>query len=315
MSALVFVSSGDLIADRRYRWAMDYLERGEAVAASDILTQALETAPAFAAAWFALAQIRERAGDLAGAVQAYSAARDSGPADLHGASLHLVRLGEGRASSRMEAEYARLVFDGNAAEFDDTLINRLGYRGPQLLLEAIRRISGGVPNFRSALDLGCGTGLSGAAFRPYCARLAGVDISAAMIVRAKDRAVYDRLHEGEMLEFLSSEPAGVHDLIVAADVLVYVGDLGPVLRDAARTLAPGGLVAFSVEAHSGPGAVLQPTLRYAHGVDAVEAAATGAGLHLLELVPVSTRSEKGVPVPGLVVIASNAPRSGGIGHP
>ena len=50
----LFVSSGDLVADRRYQWALDYLQRGDAAAAADILTQVVETAPGFATAWFAL---------------------------------------------------------------------------------------------------------------------------------------------------------------------------------------------------------------------------------------------------------------------
>src|SRR4029453_2273515 len=93
----LFVSSGDLVADRRYQWALDFLKRGDAAAAADILRQGGETAPGFATAWFALASIREVMGDRDGAVAAFTAARDADLEDYHGARLHLARLGIGEA--------------------------------------------------------------------------------------------------------------------------------------------------------------------------------------------------------------------------
>ncbi len=67
----LFVSSGNLIADRRYQWALDHAARGDFPAAADVLVQTLELAPAFATAWFALGAIRDRLGDRAGAVAAF----------------------------------------------------------------------------------------------------------------------------------------------------------------------------------------------------------------------------------------------------
>ena len=58
-----FMSSGDLLVDRRYQWALDYLASGDRTAAADILEQVVAAAPAFAAAWFVLADLREAAGD------------------------------------------------------------------------------------------------------------------------------------------------------------------------------------------------------------------------------------------------------------
>src|SRR5262249_60657054 len=92
-SAPLFVSSGDLVADRRYRWAIDHARRGDFLAAADILVQTVELVPGFATAWFALGAIRDRLGDRAGAVAAFAAARDAAPEDYHGARLDLARLG------------------------------------------------------------------------------------------------------------------------------------------------------------------------------------------------------------------------------
>jgi predicted TPR repeat methyltransferase len=73
----LFVSSGDLIADRRYKWALDQAARGDFVAAADILAQTVALAPGFATAWFALGAISDRLGDRAGAVAAFEKARDA----------------------------------------------------------------------------------------------------------------------------------------------------------------------------------------------------------------------------------------------
>ena len=73
----LFVSSGDLIADRRYKWALDHAARGDFAGAADILVQTVELAPGFATAWFALGAIRDRLGDASGAIAAFEQARDA----------------------------------------------------------------------------------------------------------------------------------------------------------------------------------------------------------------------------------------------
>jgi predicted TPR repeat methyltransferase len=304
---VLFRSSGDLIADRRYQWAMDHLTLGDVAGAADILVQAVELAPGFATAWFALGAIRDKQGDRRAAIAAFEKARDSDPDDYHGARLQLARLGAGEATPEMTAVYVRRLFDQHAPRFDDSLLNRLAYSGPQKLLDAVTAAVG-ERRFGSMLDLGCGTGLAGAAFRPYVDWLVGVDVSGGMVDEARTKGLYDRLVVGELVQFLGSEAevqAHVH-LIVAADVFVYASDLAPIADAVARVLAPGGLFAFTVETHAGQDVVLQPTLRYAHGLDHVRAALAGGGLRPLAVEAVSTRTENGVPVPGLLAMASSA---------
>jgi predicted TPR repeat methyltransferase len=301
----LFVSSGDLIADRRYKWALDHAARGDFAGAADILVQTLELAPAFATAWFALGAIRERLGDRAGAIAAFAAARDHDSEDYHGARLQLARLGAGEVMPAMTETYVRRLFDQHAGRYDAALTEHLDYRAPALLRDAVEdamRAAGRPVQFASMLDLGCGTGLAGAAFRAHVGRLAGVDISPAMIAQARAKEIYDRLAVAEILDFLAREPAHAHDLVLAADVLVYVSDLGPVALAVARVLAGPGLFAFTVETHRGEGVRLQETLRYAHGADHLRTALAGAGLALVQLAEVSARSENGVPVPGLLAI-------------
>ncbi|HEY7600083.1 MAG TPA: tetratricopeptide repeat protein, partial [Candidatus Limnocylindrales bacterium] len=305
MAQPLFVSSGDLLADRRYQWAVDYLKRGDPVAAADVLEQVVEAAPDFATAWFALATIREQQGDHEGAVAAFEAARDADPEDYHGARLHLARLGVGEATPAMTAVYVRRLFDQHAPDFDESLLKRLDYRAPALLLEALRRVAGGRLRLGSVLDLGCGTGLAGAAFRPFCDWLVGVDLSPAMIEQARGKGLYDRLVADDLLAFLAAEQGAQHQLVLAADVFVYVSDLVPIARAVAGVLAPDGSFAFTVETHEGEGVRLAETLRYAHGLDHVRAALGAAGLQCLQLEPASTRTEKGAPVPGLLVVAAS----------
>ena len=262
-------SSGDLIADRRYRFGRDLAGRGDFAAAADLFEQALEAAPAFAPAWFALGEVRAKLRDSAGAAAAFRQALAIDPDDRCGAALHLARLGAGDAASAMSRAYVRTLFDQYAPRFDEAL-QSLAYGGPALLREAIEKVC---PHamFDHMLDLGCGTGLAGAAFRPRVRRLTGIDLSPAMVARARAKEAYDRLETGDLLQFLVAEQSngGVYDLVVAADVFVYLFDLAPVATAVAKALSPGGLFAFTVETHAGAGVELGQKLRYRHGIDHV----------------------------------------------
>jgi predicted TPR repeat methyltransferase len=307
----LFVSSGDLVSDRRYKAAVELAARGDFAAAADVLTQTVEAAPDFATAWFALGAIRDRLGDRDGAVAAFRAASRADPDDYHGARLQLLRLGASTGMPAMTEPYVRRLFDQYAGRYDVALTEHLHYRGPALLRDAVTSAlerMGRPMHFASLLDLGCGTGLAGQVFRPFAGRLVGVDLSAAMIARAEAKGDYDRLVVGNLVAFLSDEIAkgGKYDLVLAADVFVYVNELAPIFVDIARVLAPRGVIAFTVETHSGAGVALLPTLRFAHGEAYLRDAIAAAGLKLLALDRAAIRSEKGTPVAGLVVVAISA---------
>jgi len=233
----IHLPSGNLLADRRFEWARDLAAKGDLAGAADLLTQALELAPFYAAAWFTLGELREKLGDRDGAIAAFARARAADPQDRHGAALHLIRLGA-QPTAAMPESYVRTLFDGYAPGFDQALRQGLGYRAPELLLRAVEA-SGARMKFGSVLDLGCGTGLAGAAFRPYCDWLVGVDLSPAMLARARAKGLYDRLAEGEVAAFLASEAAAQarYHLIVAADVFMYLDALTPVLTAAVQVAA------------------------------------------------------------------------------
>jgi predicted TPR repeat methyltransferase len=304
----LFVSSGDLIADRRYKWALDHAAQGDLSGAADILAQTVELAPRFATAWFALGAIRDQLGHRDGAVAAFGHARDADPEDYHGARLQLARLGSGDATPAMTETYVRRLFDQYAGRYDESLTERLSYRGPVLLRDAVQALmeAGGRPvRFAAMLDLGCGTGLGGAAFRPFADRLVGIDLSPAMVAQASAKGLYDRLTAASIEPFLADEirAGSKYDLVIAADVFVYLNDLAPIIDAAARVLAPRGLLAFTVETHAGEGVMLLPTLRYAHGEAYIRTVLEKAGLKPAQIAKSSVRKEKGVPVDSLIVVA------------
>jgi len=134
----LFVSSDHLIADRRYDAAMDLASRGDVSAAADIMAQTISATPGFAAAWFALGAIRARLGDRQRAVAAFTEASRADPEDYHGARLQLARLGADDSIPAMTESFLRRLFDQDAARYDTALTERLRYRGPAILRDAVK---------------------------------------------------------------------------------------------------------------------------------------------------------------------------------
>jgi predicted TPR repeat methyltransferase len=301
----LFISSGDLTADRRFEFAKELEKRGDLDAAAELYAQTVEMAPGFASAWFALGELLARLGREAKAVEAFRTAAEADPEDRHGAAVQLARLiGE---AAPMPAGYVRTLFDQYARHYDLSLLEGLEYQGPQLLFDGVMQACatlGRVPHFDCALDLGCGTGLAGALFAPRVGSLVGIDLSPAMIAQARRTGRYHHLHVGDVFEFLARRIDAGADLVIAADSLPYCADLEPLTSAVARVLEAGGLFAFTVETHGGGGVILRETLRYAHGADHVRAALADAGLSCISLAVASSRKEKNVPVPGLVVVAA-----------
>jgi predicted TPR repeat methyltransferase len=308
MPARLFLSSGDLIADRRYEFARDLQLKGDLAAAADLLEQAAELAPAFASAWFTLGEIRHELGERDAAIAAFRKAREADASDRHGASLKLMRLGAEELAA-MPPAYVRTLFDQYAPRFDRALIEDLDYRGPSMLFKAVLTARHAVKKpafFKRAIDLGCGTGLAASAFAKEVDHFTGIDLSAGMIEKARATGLYAELEVNDMLEGLRARADGCAELVLAADAMVYVADLVPVLREIRRVLAAGGLLAFTLERSPGDGVVIGEGLRYAHSSDHVRASLEAAGLKLSQIEEQSFRNENNAPVPGLVVVAAKS---------
>jgi len=308
MPARLFLSSGDLVADRRFEFARDLQLKGDLAAAADLLVQATDLAPGFASAWFTLGEIRQQLGEHAAAVAAFRKARDADPDDRHGAGLWLMRM-DAEQVSAMPPAYVRTLFDQYAPKFEAALVDDLGYRGPSLLFKAVLAARHAVRKpafFKRAIDLGCGTGLAATAFAREVDHFTGIDLSPRMIEKARATGLYAELEVADMLEGLRSKPDAGADLILAADAMVYVADLAPMLKEVRRVLTAGGLLAFTVETHGADDVILGEGLRYAHGETYVRASLQSAGLALSQLERQSARNEDNTPVPGLVVVAAKS---------
>ena len=306
MPARLFLSSGDLTADRRFEFARDLQLKGDLPAAADLLMQAIELAPDFTSAWFTLADIREQLGEHEAAVAAYQKAQTSDPGDRHGAGLRLMRLGAEPLAGMPQA-YVQTLFDQYAPRFESSLVDDLGYRGPALLFKAVLKVRNAVRKpafFARALDLGCGTGLAAVAFAKEVDHFVGIDLSPRMIEKARSTGLYEQLEVADMLEGVRLKPNVSADLVIAADAMVYLADLLPVLHEVRRVLVPGGLLAFTVETHRGDEVILGEGLRYAHGTAYVRRSIEAAGLKLSLLEDSSARNEDNAPVPGLVAVAA-----------
>jgi predicted TPR repeat methyltransferase len=295
------LASDDLIAERRFAYGKAAAEEGDFGAAAELFEQALERAPNWAAAWFALGEAREKLGDLDAAARAFHETLAADPDDAQGAAARLALIGRADAPRALPQAYVARLFDDYAPRFEKHLTDNLSYRAPALIAEALSAVAP-ARRFASALDLGCGTGLMGAPLRERVDRLAGVDLSAAMIAKAGVRDLYDRLVVGDASAMLGREPPGSFDLIIAADALVYIGDLARLFAAAVTALTADGLFAFSVESCEGDGFKLEPTMRFAHSRSYIEATAREAGLRPLLVQSASTRREAGADAPGLICV-------------
>jgi predicted TPR repeat methyltransferase len=306
MPARLFMSSGDLNADRRFDYARALQMDGDLAAAEDLFVQATDLAPGFACAWFALGEMREKRSDPDGAIIAFRKAMAGDPDDRSGAGVRLMRLGAA-ALAPMSAGYVTTLYDQYAPKFEASLVGELGYRGPALLLQAVLAVCVAKARpalFRRAVDLGCGTGLAARAFGAQTGEVIGIDLSPGMIAQARATGLYRDLEVADAAEGLRRQPDASADLILAADMMIYLHDLAPLMDAAARVLAPGGLFAFTAETHDGDGVILGAGLRYAQSEMYLRGVIAEAGLRVERCDHASIRTESHVPVPGLVMVAS-----------
>jgi predicted TPR repeat methyltransferase len=207
-----------------------------------------------------------------------------------------------RNAPRSDPRYVRHLFDQFSADYDSRMIGQLGYRAPAILRELASLVLPACDGL-TVLDLGCGTGLSGEAFSDMAAAIDGIDLSPAMIAKARARGIYRDLSIGDLETALTQEGER-YDLVLAADTLVYLGDLAPALHGAAERLKPGGFFLFTVEKKDGDGFELGPKRRWRHSESFLRGAAEDAGFDISGFVACVPRSEAGKPVEGFAVALS-----------
>lgn len=229
----------------------------------------------------------------------------------HPEALHLLAAcSDDEVPARASDEYVKSLFDRFADKFDDSL-NVLGYRAPQLVVEALKLACGKPEGNLDVLDAGCGTGLCGPLVHPHARRLDGVDLSSAMLEQAARTGSYHRLEEAELTSFVGNCHRE-YDAIVSADTLCYFGELQTVFAAVAVALKENGRFIFTVELADGSPAGqngnyrILPQGRYAHTESYLRQTASQMGLVPLRVQTEVLRQEMGRPVKGLVVTLAPA---------
>jgi predicted TPR repeat methyltransferase len=211
---------------------------------------------------------------------------------------YVLRARDMKALRRSDPGYVRHLFDQFAADYDQRMTGQLAYGAPAILRGLADMVMPGRTGL-DMLDLGCGTGLGGAAFKQLARRLDGIDLSPGMIEKARARGIYDHLAVGDI-----EQASGEYDLWLAADTLVYLGDLRRMFAAAAKGLRQGGFFLFTVERKEGEGFALGPKRRWRHSETYLRELAAGEGWDVTGLVECAPRREANVPVDGFAVALS-----------
>jgi predicted TPR repeat methyltransferase len=270
---------------------------GDLPGAIDLYQRALRVDPYEMTVLASLGRLWAELGDAVRARSWWERAVSIDP-DCREAITGLAALNE---NADLSPAYIRTLFDQYADRFDRELLHVLKYRAPALVASALER-QGVAAQSADILDLGCGTGLSGLALKPFARRLDGVDLSPGMIAKARARAIYDSLAVAEAGAYLG-ESAERWNIAAAVDVLNYLPDLGPMFRAVAARLRPAGLLVGTVEKRPEGGAALTVKRRYAHGADHVREAILAAGMTLMEMSEDRLRNEGGAAVTGIIFAA------------
>jgi predicted TPR repeat methyltransferase len=279
-------------AEAHYNLGVALMLRGRLSEAIGAFQRLLQLTPKSVDAWCNLAAIYLRQANPHKACEAYQtvlAIQANHPI----AQYMLCALTQQGTPFAAPPAYIKQLFDHYAPHFDQHLIQGLQYQIPQQLYQLV---SPYLPNKNlTALDLGCGTGLSGLSFRE--ARIqyfAGVDLSPSMLIEAKKKGIYHQLIEAELLTFLSQVSTAdrqQYDLILSVDTLVYFGDLSPVFQQIARCLGSAAHFAFSIELGDDCFYRLRPTGRYQHTRAGVETWAAQCGLQIIAAQVVQGRCQ------------------------
>jgi predicted TPR repeat methyltransferase len=254
-------------------------------------------------AWYEYGDLCTYVGKRADARDAYQKYFDHHPEDAEIEHL-LVALKDETPPPRASDRAIQQIYKDFAKSYEERMLQDLGYKGPERLKDSIRAAIGERTGL-DVLDLGCGSGLSGTALKPFAAELTGVDLSPEMLEIARKRNIYDRLEVGEITAWLANTQKRF-DIIASLDCLIYFGDLFPVVSAAAQRMKPGGVMFLSSERGKKYPFAITDSGRYEHHPDHMRDAAKAAGLELSLLSEGFLRKEYGADVIGIFAVMKKA---------
>lgn len=252
--------------------------------------EALDLEPENSRAHLQLAIAKLRGGMREEAIASFKECLKYEPGSLE--AQHFLNVAENNTTESASPGYVRDLFDDYSPNFERHLRDQLGYEAPEILRNLVDEYGDSFDHAELAIDLGCGTGLSGEAFRDICKTLTGIDLSSRMLGLARKKGVYDSLILGDFTETISEAGRSV-DLFICADALIYIGKLEKLFGTLSEHCHAGTLFAFSIELEKDSDLKLLPSGRYAHGRAYVERVAESTGFELLAFREAPLRKESG----------------------
>jgi predicted TPR repeat methyltransferase len=273
---------------------------GEALA---YLKKAIAIDPLYFAAYNNLATVYLKLDDLPNAIENFEAALRIQPQNEEIAYI-LSALRQEKVPDRAPKSYVEHLFDQYAPNFDKHLVEHLKYETPKLLHNAVMNVIRDNHHLRKVLDLGCGTGLAGELFLEIASPLIGVDLSSKMIEIVKQKGIYDELLVADIHDALKDHKD--NELIIAADVLTYLGDLSELFAAVHKALTSNGLFAFTIEV--APETVktysLQTSIRYAHSPPYIQELAAQNHLSIVTQNKITLRLQHNKPLEGMLFVVT-----------
>ncbi|MEN8200177.1 MAG: tetratricopeptide repeat protein, partial [Thermodesulfobacteriota bacterium] len=290
------IQLGDNSVDSLYNLALCYQDLDNRNEAGRLYERILADFPGHQSSLNNYAYLCHKSGELKKALALYKKLLEENPE--HASARHMLNSISGKGASSAPLSYVEEVFDNYADNFEQSLLEKLKYRTPGELFKRYRLLFGDGP-VKSCLDLGCGTGLAGELFAPSCQELTGVDISAEMLNVAEEKEIYSKLVKDDIVHFLQ-ESSAPYDLILAADVFTYLGELEEIFTACLLKSKAGGLFLFSVEESSSNGCELKASGRFGHSADYIQELCRESGWNLLDCHPSKLRQDKGEWIKGFL---------------
>lgn len=283
------------LIDAHYNLAGCYRELKEHNRALSCYTTVLDLDPDHRPSLNNIAYVYHSLGDVKNALVNYKHLVELDPDNE--AARHMVNALEGKVESSPPASYIRQVFDSYSANYEESLLGQLEYSVPTQLMELLNTAVPERIRFSAGLDLGCGTGLGGEAFRDIVERLDGVDLSSQMLALAGEKAIYTTLIEGEIADVLQTVSTQ-YDFVLAADVFTYISDLSPVFTELKRITSDEAIFCFSTEHAETGTSTLRSTGRVAHAPGYITTLATDSGWVIRGHSTARLRKERGAWISG-----------------
>jgi len=271
-----------------------YSEQNHPELAAACLMKLLEFTPGSIDVLFELGNIFAAYRDYANAAIYFKRILEIDPGNE--SARHAVAALSGETTAAAPLHHVERLFDDLSESFESHL-ERLGYHAPEIFKEMIMALAGGHVHFDRAIDMGCGTGLSGIQFRQMVTNLTGLDLSQKMVDHARAKGIYDELAKSDICQYLESSQQQF-DLFIATDVFPYIGDLSDVFEAIRDHADPDAYFLFSTEETLGQDYILRPTGRYAHSRNYIETLASKHGFTIASSRSTDLRMEGREPITG-----------------